>query len=442
MLLFLKLSKSLFTVILIVLIGIGWASAGFDVVLKNTNKEYNQHLEYAKKYYDRGLYQMAIKEYKEAGIIKENKSTNEKILNAYEKRFKETDSILTEYISFLTDSIQKYKSEAKYYIKLSDLYVYSNNYESAYKALKKGTSNCKKNKELSNKLEKLLYSFQLDWIGYSDIYPESNGYYAVKNNESWGIIDDDGKSIIDTEYSFITSVGDMKIFLSSKENSEILDTTGLVQGKIDGIPESSGIFANDLMPIQLDGVYSYYDVLGDKKFGNYKIASNYHDGRAIAQKQDDEWVVVDKKGKETKTEFKDVLFDKNGNYVFNNLIFAKVDKKYSLFNKNFKKIGSFSCDSIDPYDYDGLIAFEENKMWGFVNSKGKIIIKPQYEVAKNFSNGLAAVCKDGKWGFIDKNQKLVIGYQFLDADYFNAKKNCFVKENAKNWKLLKFVLDK
>ena len=40
---------------------------------------------------------------------------------------------------------------------------------------------------------------------------------------------------------------------------------------------------------------------------------------------------------------------------------------------------------------------------GYVNMEGKEVIKPQYDQANGFSEGLAAVCKGGKWCLIDKN---------------------------------------
>lgn len=78
-----------------------------------------------------------------------------------------------------------------------------------------------------------------------------------------------------------------------------------------------------------------------------------------------------------------------------------------------------------------MIAFKNNNKWGFVNEEGKIVIEPQYDNAKSFSYGLAAVYSKGKWGFIDKNNEVVIDYQFKDTDsnaayYFNSNGSCYV----------------
>ena len=39
---------------------------------------------------------------------------------------------------------------------------------------------------------------------------------------------------------------------------------------------------------------------------------------------------------------------------------------------------------------------------GFIDKNGNEIVKPEYDNAYDFSEGLAAVAKDFKWGFIDK----------------------------------------
>ncbi len=60
-------------------------------------------------------------------------------------------------------------------------------------------------------------------------------------------------------------------------------------------------------------------------------------------------------------------------------------------------------DSIGVFA-NGLIAVQEEGLWGFVNQEGVQQIKPFYESVEPFSAaGLAKVFKDGKEGFIDRN---------------------------------------
>lgn len=53
------------------------------------------------------------------------------------------------------------------------------------------------------------------------------------------------------------------------------------------------------------------------------------------------------------------------------------------------------------------ISFDKKK-WGFIDTTGKVIIPPQFENVNNFSDGLAAFEVDDKHGFIDRTGKIVI----------------------------------
>ena len=53
-------------------------------------------------------------------------------------------------------------------------------------------------------------------------------------------------------------------------------------------------------------------------------------------------------------------------------------------------------------------------------------------IGNQFSEGLAAVQKDGKWGYIDTKGRLVIDYQFDSAAYF-SEGLAFVEKNNKGY---------
>ena len=84
--------------------------------------------------------------------------------------------------------------------------------------------------------------------------------------------------------------------------------------------------------------------------------------------------------------------------------------------------------------------------WGFVDKEGNTQIKPEYENAKSFSNGVAAVCKNGRWGFIDVEKNVVIAYQFLNVGYMDDLGKCPVvvddgKEHATEiWQFMQLIL--
>ena len=84
---------------------------------------------------------------------------------------------------------------------------------------------------------------------------------------------------------------------------------------------------------------------------------------------------------------------------------------------------------------DDLTAFKSGDKWGFVNSKGDIVIKAQYEDAKAFSKGIAGVKMNGAWNFINESNKVVIEGNYEEAGYLCDNGKCFVKMNGR-WSVL------
>lgn len=83
----------------------------------------------------------------------------------------------------------------------------------------------------------------------------------------------------------------------------------------------------------------------------------------------------------------------------------------AIVNKNGKLITNLDYYDVGEYS-EGLIPVAINeKEWGYIDTTGKMIIKPKYDLAYRFSNGLAKVCLDvGKqnYAFINKSGKTVI----------------------------------
>lgn len=60
-----------------------------------------------------------------------------------------------------------------------------------------------------------------------------------------------------------------------------------------------------------------------------------------------------------------------------------------------------------------LRPIQQNGKWGYIDSTGKIVIKPQFVSAEEFSEGLAAIeNEDGKHGYIDESGVVVIEPRF------------------------------
>lgn len=55
-----------------------------------------------------------------------------------------------------------------------------------------------------------------------------------------------------------------------------------------------------------------------------------------------------------------------------------------------------------------LLPVVQGGKWGYINRAGEVVIAPQFNLANNFSEGLAAVLTRDGWGYIDATGRMVI----------------------------------
>jgi hypothetical protein len=81
---------------------------------------------------------------------------------------------------------------------------------------------------------------------------------------------------------------------------------------------------------------------------------------------------------------------------------------------------------------EGLAAVKIGFAWGYIDKTGKVVIKLQYEQVSNFSDGLACVSFGGGFGYIDHTGKMVIAPQFsLPGDFSGGLAH--VRLNDEKW---------
>ena len=85
--------------------------------------------------------------------------------------------------------------------------------------------------------------------------------------------------------------------------------------------------------------------------------------------------------------------------------------------ENFKWVRNVQQQTVRDYS-NGLSAYYENGLWGFISPSGNVVIAPAYDEVSDFDGTFALVKQNGKWGVIDKNGKSVFKCEFDSISSF------------------------
>jgi len=100
---------------------------------------------------------------------------------------------------------------------------------------------------------------------------------------------------------------------------------------------------------------------------------------------------------------------------------SSINKTKNIYDKYGHLIFSIECEKICPFK-EFIAPFKSENKWGYVNSEGRIIIQPKFEIAGFFSEGKAKVNINHKWGYLDNQGNLIIDYLYDTAsDFINNK---------------------
>lgn len=246
-------------------------------------------------------------------------------------------------------------------------------------------------------------------VVYDNVYEFCNGFARVVQNEKEGLVNQAGKEIVRCEYKYchskvlngLTTVTDLEGY------QYLIDTFGnIINRHKYGCIEDSFNYNDSIIP-------KYLPVCKEREFWRRNAHYGY----------------INLKGKEViPTIFESAQVFQNG--------IALV--RYHGMMQHIDTTGAIIRLPTIPGHYGHIYSFSQALAqvtdsfgyWGFIDKTGKEVIRCNYEAAKPFKNGLAAVMLDGRWGYINRAGTMVIKPLFEDAESF-AENRALVKKNGK-----------
>lgn len=172
--------------------------------------------------------------------------------------------------------------------------------------------------------------------------------------------------------------------------------------------------------IREGGRYGYMDAGGQVVIpARYEMAEAFHEGLALVQ-QNGQFGYINAQGEEViAPQFEDAWHFSEG------LAPVQVDGRWGYINRTGRLVIEAQFDLAPGMmeaqrDTTGPTRVRVGTQYGFVQG-GDTLIRPQFDQAWHFRDGLARVRKGGLWGFIDAQGEEVIPAQFDQAwDFENG----------------------
>ncbi len=254
-----------------------------------------------------------------------------------------------------------------------------------------------KTKAINSKNEEIYTNY--DKIEALDNYNSSENIWyeenvlKVQKNEKWGLIDIDGKEIVEPIYDNIST-------LKGVENSIVVEKDG-----------KKGLL-NDKGSKIIDSEYKEIQSFGDDYKNGY-----------ITINQEDKYGVISFTGESILPN----QYEKIENIYGEKYFVIKENGKEQLIDSQGNKKVTENFDEIKQIANSGIIYTKQNK-YGLMDFDGNIKIEPKYDGLKELNQDIFEAVKEGKAGIIDIDQNEKLPYEYKNVTY-NKKAGIYIAEN-------------
>lgn len=226
-------------------------------------------------------------------------------------------------------------------------------------------------------------------------------YYIVKQDNSWKIVDTDGKEYLKGKYDDIVSINNENAIVKNKNKYGVVSITdgkNILNTNYDDIVYGAG----DNYIVSQNSKYGIMNTNGNKlidfKYSNivYRESANIYET--------------------TNEDYKSDLLNSNLEVKLSNVIVSEFnnDKGYIKVNDNgedkyynFKFEQKTSKEALSGNTI--FLSKNDEGKYGFVDRNGNVVVNYIYDDAREQNDyGYASVKKDGKWGAVDSKGNIAV----------------------------------
>lgn len=235
-------------------------------------------------------------------------------------------------------------------------------------------------------------------------------------SKSWGYADPSGELLIPAEYEkcYPFSSNGLAVIYNGKERQYYfinlkntkLETTPKNFKIKDGFGFNVSSFQNHLFLVQVNDKWGYMNDQGQMAIeAIYDNGNDFSEGAATVQKGK-QFLIIDTKGTETPIEG-DIIDVKEFSQGLAPV--RMKDKKFGFIDTKGKLVIPDQFESVGYFSNGLAWAKTTDKKLGYIDETGKWVIKPEFEAGKEFDpvSGLARVKKGEKWCYVDVTGKIL-----------------------------------
>lgn len=235
-------------------------------------------------------------------------------------------------------------------------------------------------------------------------------------SKSWGYANPSGELIIPAQYEkcYPFSSNGLAVIYDGKERqyrfisvkNKVLETDPAKFKIKDGLDFNVSSFHDKLFLVQVNDKWGYMNDAGKMAIpAIYENGSDFNGGFASVRKDGKFWV-IDTKGKETPVEgnVADVKEFTEG------LAPVKMaDKKFGFIDTKGTVVVPAQFETVGYFTNGLAWAKTMDKKLGYIDKTGQWVVKPEFEAGKDFEkvSGLARVKKDDQWCYVNKSGKIL-----------------------------------